>query len=389
MLKLKKNLKIFVCFALFVSLLCSSASAVRLYSPDGSSENFPESEVASQLADGWYKYPVVRLYSWDGKSEVFAKSEAEAQKRVGWHQEPVKLLYAPDGRTELVAESEVEAQLAAGWYDYPVKLLYAPDGRTEAVALPDVEAQLSVGWYDYPVQTLYTPDGRSSIFRQSEVEAQLTVGWYEEYTMMYDTLGWLVPVHWSKLKNLNHYGYHYEPIDIGRIDYLDDMEKAERVFPDGIAFEDSQAASACMKTITIPIWKMTAYGKKYSSSARLTINSALADDVVKIFTEIYNDPSRFPIKSVGGYNWRTTYSGRLSEHSFGTCIDINPRENYYISPEGLVMSGSHWKPGKDPYSISGDSIVVKTFAKYGWSWGGSSWGEGYNRDFMHFSYLGS
>ena len=110
--------------------------------------------------------------------------------------------------------------------------------------------------------------------------------------------------------------------------------------------------------------------------------------MVNIFTEIYNDSSKFPIKDVGGYSWRNTAGGKISEHSYGTCIDINYNENYYVTPDGTPITGSHWKPGEDPYSIAEDSVVVKTFAKYGWKWGGNAWSDAYNKDYMHFTYLG-
>ena len=48
--------------------------------------------------------------------------------------------------------------------------------------------------------------------------------------------------------------------------------------------------------------------------------------------------------------------------------------------------GEYWKPGEDPHSIEEGGIVVSTFEKYGFSWGGNSWQS--NKDYMHFSYLG-
>ena len=108
---------------------------------------------------------------------------------------------------------------------------------------------------------------------------------------------------------------------------------------------------------------------------------------MKIFDEIFNDPSRFPIKSVGGYCWRTTAFGSVSQHSYGTCIDINPDENYYCySEDGTGIVGQGWMPYENVYSITPDGAVVAAFAKYGWIWGGS-W-NGSVKDYMHFSYLG-
>ena len=165
-------------------------------------------------------------------------------------------------------------------------------------------------------------------------------------------------------------------------------EKEKRVFPDGIYFETEELAKEYMVEVEVPVWKLHSDGTKSSSVAYIEVNKALAEDVVSIFTEIYNDSSQFPIKNVGGYCWRNSASGKISQHSYGTCIDINWNENYYVQPDGTPITGSYWLPGEDPYSIAEDSIVVKTFAKYGWRWGGNAWGESYAKDYMHFTYLG-
>ena len=141
-----------------------------------------------------------------------------------------------------------------------------------------------------------------------------------------------------------------------------------------------------MTTVTVDVWKLKADGTKYASTAEIEVNKALAEDVKAIFTEIFNDSSQFPIKTVGGFSWRgVAASGSRSQHSYGTCIDINYNENYYIR-NGTVYSGSYWKPYEDPYSITPDGIVVQTFAKYGWDWGGTAWSS--SKDYMHFTYLG-
>jgi len=165
-------------------------------------------------------------------------------------------------------------------------------------------------------------------------------------------------------------------------------EKEARVFPCGYYFQTEEEAKEYMVEVTVPVWLLTDSGDKISSQKYITVNQALADDVVSIFTEIYNDSSQFPIKNTGGYTWRNTAGGKISQHSYGSCIDINWEENYYVEPDGTPITGTHWKPGEDPYSIAEDSIVVTTFAKYGWLWGGNAWSEKYAKDYMHFTYLG-
>ena len=165
-------------------------------------------------------------------------------------------------------------------------------------------------------------------------------------------------------------------------------EKEQRVFPGGKYFESEAEAKGYMVEITVPVWKMRSNGEKYTSTMSLYINRALADDVLNIFAEIYNSPEKFPIKDVGGYYWRNTSGGRLSHHSYGLCIDINANENYYVEPDGTPIVGKYWKPYEDPYSMPEDGIVVKTFAKYGFLWGGNCWSDKYAKDYMHFTYLG-
>lgn len=164
--------------------------------------------------------------------------------------------------------------------------------------------------------------------------------------------------------------------------------KEARVFPSGQPFTSQAEASAHMKTVEVPVWVLQSDGTKKPGTRSLTVNENLASDVVNIFTEIFNDPSQFPIKDVGGYSWRSTAFGGTSHHSYGTCIDINSMENYYSMADGTAITGKYWKPGEDPYSIPADSIVVRTFAKYGWLWGGNAWGEDGKKDYMHFTYLG-
>ena len=154
-------------------------------------------------------------------------------------------------------------------------------------------------------------------------------------------------------------------------------------------FADRAEAEAAMTTVVVPVWKLYD-GQKAASTMSLTVHSAIADDVVDIFTEIYNDPEQFPIRDIGGYAWRgDTATG---EHNCGTAIDINANENYQIR-DGQILAGSCWEPETNPYSISPDSSVVRIFAEHGWSWGGDAWAyssddaEGYH-DYMHFSYMG-
>mgnify|MGYP001515637451 FL=1 len=139
-----------------------------------------------------------------------------------------------------------------------------------------------------------------------------------------------------------------------------------------------------MKEVTVPVWHLDpSTGERASSTCTFTIHEALADDMTAIFTAIYEDPEQFPIKNIGGYRWTDAAKG---EHNCGTAVDINWEENYQIYDSGQVGAGSHWLPGEDPFSIPADGSVVRIFAQYGYSWGGTAWAG--SRDYMHFSYMG-
>lgn len=165
-------------------------------------------------------------------------------------------------------------------------------------------------------------------------------------------------------------------------------DKYRRVFPNGEPFKNKEEAEVNMATVQVPVWHLNDNGTKTASKMELMVNANLASDVVKIFTEIFEDAEQFPIKNVGGYTWRNSAMGKISEHSYGTCIDINYDENYYCYADtGKAITGSFWRPLENPYSITENGSVVRTFAKYGWAWGGNAWRR--LHDYMHFTYLGN
>ena len=87
------------------------------------------------------------------------------------------------------------------------------------------------------------------------------------------------------------------------------------------------------------------------------------------------------MKGLSTYDYRPVVGkpNRWSNHSYGVAIDVNPQCNPYIN-NGKVTSG------KDVFDKNlsmrdSSNYIVKTFAKYGFGWGGSY------KDYMHFSYF--
>ena len=140
-------------------------------------------------------------------------------------------------------------------------------------------------------------------------------------------------------------------------------------------------------TVQVQTWDINSAGEYYTRTWNLEVNKAVAQEVVAIFEEIYASSERFPIHALGG----ARYTDSL-RHSWGCAIDINPVENYYVNTTTwTALTGSYcYKTSDSPYCIRPDGIVVETFAKYGWGWGGGTAENGYSgwsttADYMHFS----
>ena len=131
---------------------------------------------------------------------------------------------------------------------------------------------------------------------------------------------------------------------------------------------------------------------------QVVIHKQLSAEIKEIFDELF--AKRFPIEKVipiVKYNWDDESSMRdnnssafnyrfisgtekLSNHSFGSAIDINPFQNPYIVGKKIMPEGSQYiKTIKG--TILPESIVVKAFKKRGWKWGGD-WET--RKDYQHF-----
>ncbi|NLA86951.1 MAG: hypothetical protein GX847_06630 [Clostridiales bacterium] len=148
-------------------------------------------------------------------------------------------------------------------------------------------------------------------------------------------------------------------------------------------FASSADAGSNIVTVTVKTWDINSNGAKYTRTWPLPVHKLVAREVELIFSDIYNDPEKFPIYALGG----ARYSDTL-RHSWGCAIDINPNENYYINYRtGQTVGSFCYKNGSSPYCITPNSSVVRAFAKYGWGWGGQGWSTA--ADYMHFSILSS
>ena len=133
---------------------------------------------------------------------------------------------------------------------------------------------------------------------------------------------------------------------------------------------------------------------------QIAAHKDLESDIKSAFMLILN--SRFPIQSVvpisnKKYMWDDTISttenntsafnyryvrntSRLSTHSWGRALDINPLLNPYFPGDKVFPAGATYET-EIPGTILADSILVIYFKKMGWSWGGDWIDE---PDYQHF-----
>lgn len=130
---------------------------------------------------------------------------------------------------------------------------------------------------------------------------------------------------------------------------------------------------------------------------QLVVHSSLTEEVQEIFKKLFE--MRFPIQQIvpvvaygwdddvsmaanntSAFNYRLIFgTDRLSNHSYGRAIDINPVQNPYTQRDGVVV------PTGAQYDLSQRGTVTAEiaalFKSYGWEWGGD-WQE--QKDWQHF-----
>jgi hypothetical protein len=155
-----------------------------------------------------------------------------------------------------------------------------------------------------------------------------------------------------------------------------------------------------LRMVTMTFWGFD----DRAHTGRLVVNRDVADDVTEIFGQLYE--WRFPIErmqpvdayrasdfdsieanNTSAFNCRrTTGATSWSKHSYGRAIDLNPRQNPWVEPDGSYAhknaKGYTTRPLDKPGVINPGDRVVKLFAKHGWQWGGYFSGA---KDYQHFA----
>lgn len=143
----------------------------------------------------------------------------------------------------------------------------------------------------------------------------------------------------------------------------------------------SGEASRSMKTIEVK----TRDPNGVMKMRWITVHKAAVGTVKQIFEEIYNT-TNFKVLSgkyeLGGFNHRPvrkSKTGALSQHSWGSAIDINPSQNPMLDSSSKDVYKRTDSDNTDTKMRTVNHKVVKILAKYGYGWGGCY------SDYMHFS----
>lgn len=136
---------------------------------------------------------------------------------------------------------------------------------------------------------------------------------------------------------------------------------------------------------------------------QIVVNKKISNDVKQIFDSLYlvkfpiekvipinhyrwNDEQSMADNNTSSFNYRTVKnSNKLSVHSYGLAIDINPRENPYITRSGKIFPSNGNYDINNLGTINESSSCFKIFKSFGWKWGGN-WI--YSKDYQHFSING-
>ncbi|HOK14435.1 MAG TPA: M15 family metallopeptidase [Candidatus Kapabacteria bacterium] len=180
------------------------------------------------------------------------------------------------------------------------------------------------------------------------------------------------------------------------------LSLTDLIIDSDLTFEQAIKGTSAPKEITDSLVLLNVVYYSFDGKlhrGQLVVNQSVQKDIEEIFELIRNE--RFPVDKcipIVKYNWSDSASmannntssfnyrtiagtNRLSLHSYGLAVDINPVNNPVIYSDGRISpKGAKYNPKKKGTFIS-DCSIVKKFKELGWRWGGE-----FNsfKDYHHF-----
>lgn len=139
-----------------------------------------------------------------------------------------------------------------------------------------------------------------------------------------------------------------------------------------------------------------------SAIGRIIVHESVANRLVAVFERLYlhrfpiermqtvdvygaDDNASMAVNNTSGFNCRAVTGGAgWSRHAYGMAVDVNPRQNPYVSGSTVLPpAGSDYldREQYDPSMIRAGDVVVQAFEDAGWRWGGR-WADPI--DYQHF-----
>ena len=167
------------------------------------------------------------------------------------------------------------------------------------------------------------------------------------------------------------------------------------------AIEGSTAPDEIILTLSlVDVLYYSFDGKKHQG--QILVNQELEDDVYEIFNFIekilfpvgkvipvvsyqWNDHQSMADNNSSSFNFRVIEgTAKLSMHSLGKAVDINPVQNPVIYANGVIAPEGATYLSQERGTLTADHAVVQEFFKRGWHWGGNFEQP---KDYHHFEKL--
>lgn len=183
------------------------------------------------------------------------------------------------------------------------------------------------------------------------------------------------PVNDDILARINGSSYTENPnIQLSELSYL----KMLYYGFDGNTYVGEMIVNRKIESDVLEIFK-TLYENKYPIEKMVLIDDYHADDSLSMED---NNTSAFNYRTISG-------SDRLSNHSYGMAIDLNPKYNPYVktAADGSIVcqpeSGREYADrSRDfAYKIDENDLACRLFTEAGFTWGGN-WNS--VKDYQHF-----